>query len=170
MQSNTENEDFKYKLEAPFILGLDGPTQSEKSTLVSKILQRQSEIFEPPADHIVYCFTKAQPNLFEEIKKSVPNIEFYNGLPEIFTNKGGHTLFILDDLLSEISNSDQIMNVFTLELHHQNISVILITQLFFHKKLAPLTRQLKYLVLMKNPRENSYVSFIGRQMNTGINY
>jgi hypothetical protein len=38
---------------------------------------------------------------------------------------------------------------------------------FFNKNLNPLTIELKYLISMKNPRENAHINIIGRQMNNG---
>jgi hypothetical protein len=69
--------------------------------------------------------------------------------------------------MHDVSKSKDMVNVFSRAVHHKNISIIFLTQVFFYKNLNPLTRQLKYLICMKNPRENAHINVIGRQMNNG---
>jgi hypothetical protein len=105
--------------------------------------------------------------LFQELQKSVPSVEFHKGLPDSYEiDTSNPILYIFDDFMSDVAlNSKQMFNLGN--SHHQNISIIFLTQVFFYQNLNPLTRQLKYLVLMKNPRENSHITTIGRQMNGG---
>lgn len=74
-------------------------------------------------------------------------------------------LYILDDLSSEADN-EQISNLFTRNSHHLNISVIMMTQNLYQKGVHWRTISLnaKYLVIFKQPRDLSQVSFLARQV------
>lgn len=147
---------------------LSGSTQSGKSTLTSKIIERRLEIISPPIDDVLYLYTEYQPKLFGELKQRVPSIQFHQGLPEdVGDELNRHRLVICDDLMTEISKSSEAINLFIRGSHHRNISIIFLVQNFFFKNLRTLTMNSKYIVLMKNVRENGFASILGRQMNLG---
>ena len=75
-------------------------------------------------------------------------------------------LLILDDLMEEAQQSDFVMDLFTRGSHHLNLSVILITQNLFPKGRHQRTISLNacYLVIMKNPRDMSQITYLGRQI------
>jgi hypothetical protein len=165
---NHDTNGFDHELKTPFILCISGGSQAGKTTLTREILERLNEIVNKCFNKIIFCYGEAQPKLFQELQKSVPSVEFHKGLPDSYENDTSNPiLYIFDDLMSDVANSKQMVNLFCGTSHHQNISIIFLTQVFFYKNLNPLTRQLKYLVLMKNPRENSHIATIGRQMNAG---
>ena len=88
-----------------------------------------------------------------EVKKK--NVQVHEGIPENCENpQGRRCLFILDDPLNEVY-SRGVCELFTKGSHHRNLSVILITQNFFHH--APHCRDIspnaKYLVALKNVRD-----------------
>lgn len=160
--------DFDYTLKAPFTMIISGATQSGKSTLTRQILERRLEIMDPPIDEVMYLYTEWQPKLFGELQVSIPNIVFHQGLPdEIADEFGRHKLVVCDDLMTEMAKSDDAVNLFIRGSHHRNISVLFLIQNFFYKNLRTLTTNAKYIVLMKNPRENGFASVLGRQMNGG---
>ena len=88
------------------------------------------------------------------------------GVLENFENaQGKPCLFILDDLLNEVY-SGAVCDLFTKGSHHRNLSVILITQNFFHQ--APHCRDIslnaKYLVALKNVRDSNQFTYLARQV------
>jgi len=94
------------------------------------------------------------------------NVQIHEGLPENFENAQGlPCLFILDDLLNEVF-SRAVCDLFTKGSNHRNLSVILITQNYFHQ--APHCRDIslnaKYLVAMKNIRDSNLFSDLARQV------
>jgi len=101
------------------------------------------------------------------MQKIVPDIKFNQGLPSDYGSQDGHMLCILDDLMSECEKSPNVLNAFTRTSHHRYTSIILLVQEFFSKKLRRLTLNSKYLIVMRNPRDSSYVNILGRQMNQG---
>lgn len=162
-----EGHNFKMSLNAPFTMCISGSTQSGKSTLTAKLLERKDEIIKPPIDRVLYCYQEYQPKLFNKIKSSVPNIEFKQGLP---TNFNGPLLIVLDDLMTEVSKSEEMVKAFTIYSHHNNVSIIFLTQNFFEKgKTRSITLNCKYIVVLKNPRDTTFIKVLGRQMNGGKN-
>jgi len=65
---------------------------------------------------------------YQHIFGSYPQIQFYEGLPElndeVFDGQEP-TLLIVDDLMSE--NNQLVANIFTKISHHRNISVLYLT-------------------------------------------
>ena len=105
-----------------------GPSQSGKTTLIEKIIYETS-LIKPNIEKLLYCYSTWQPGYTEVINKCKElnkEIEFLKGLPEIekFTNNKNY-LLILDDLMTECGNDRNILNIFTRDSHHLNISVFL---------------------------------------------
>jgi hypothetical protein len=128
----------------PFTCMLAGPTQSGKTTIIQKIIgQAWGGLVRAPPTSIVYCYSQWQ-DAYDEIKIgraqgpsyfNVPAITFNEGLPDIDAiDTNQNTLIILDDLMHEAGKSEKILNIFTTDSHHKNISVIFVTQNIFPNK------------------------------------
>ena len=144
--------------------------RKSKSPVSTANLKRSSEVVYPKPTSITYHYGVWQPK-FDEILESNFSIKFVNGLPIELENKSNdHQLIVIDDLLNESSKSDDLLNLFCRGSHHNNISVIFITQNFFHKNLRPLTLNSKYLICMRNLRDCSWVNNLGKQLNHGRKY
>ena len=120
----------------------------------------------PAPEKILYCYGIYQP-LFDDMKQNIPHLIFHQGLSdkeemEQFT--GGHTLLVLDDLMSDVSKSMQ--DLFCQYCHHIGISVMYLTQNRFHQGKCSRTIALNthVLVLMHNA---SQVSCVARQLYPG---
>lgn len=163
--------DFDYRLKAPFCCIISGPTQSGKSTLTKQIIERRKEIIYPPIDDVIYLYAEDQPKLFSDLREKVSGIQFHKGMPEDFGNDDGmvdnakHKLIIIDDLLTEMSDSKDAVNLFIRGSHHKRISILFLVQNFFYKNLRTLTLNAKYIILMKNLRSPGCATVLGRQMN-----
>ena len=72
--------------------------------------------------------------MYEELKRLMPFIEFYDAMPteETFA-EFSDSLVILDDMIDSVVNDSSMIKVFTERSHHQNISVIFMTQNIFHQ-------------------------------------
>ena len=75
------------------------------------------------------------------------------------------SLVILDDMDDVVSDSSM-MKVFTERSHHQNISVIIMTQNIFHQGKAARTIYLNttYMVLFENARDRQHIKTLAKQM------
>ena len=113
-----------------------GQTGSGKTRLVFQLLKTVKDIYvEDPPKEILYCFGIHQP-LFEEMKKTIPNITFHQGLPspeviDEFTADRRHRLIVLDDLMHRVVQNVDMELLFTQGCHHRRLSVVFITQNMF---------------------------------------
>ena len=150
----------------PFTCMIAGPTQSGKTTLLTKILEKSPKIFNHTPERIVYCY-KLWQDSFDKLKKNIPGIEFNQGLPDLdmFDSKINN-LLILDDLMNESGNDTNIYSLFTVHSHHKNISVILVSQNIYTK--GKCTRDINLnssnMIIFKNPRDSVQISILARQM------
>lgn len=148
------------KLKHPFTAVISGPTGCGKSYFVRDLIKFKREMISPVPDRIIWFYGIYQP-LYDEIA----NTEFIEGFPPNFRDYlGTNTLFILDDLMQECGSSKQVSQLFTKGSHHLNLSVIFITQNFFHAGLREKTLNSQYLILCKNRRDMSQITQLGRQL------
>lgn len=88
----------------------------------------------------------------------------------LFKNLGiDPELIIIDDLMFESTNSRVISELFTKGSHHRNLSVILLVQNFFTRgrESRNISLNAQYLVYFKNPRDQSMITNIAKQLLPG---
>jgi hypothetical protein len=158
--------DIKFK--HPFTCITGGPTGSWKSTFCIRFLQNLDTLFTEPdfPGGIVWCYSEQSAVPRQQLIALRKKVEFREGVPENVENpKGLPCLFLLDDLLNDVY-SRAVCDLFTKGSHHRNLSVILITQNFFHQ--APHCRDIslnaKYLVALKNVRDRNQFAYLARQV------
>ncbi len=162
----------------PFRMQISGCSGSGKTNWLLNFLLDKKQ----PFNEVIIFYTKKQKKyeiLAEEIK--VP-IKFYIGLPtQGPTNYEEGTIsgqdfdniintdydkiqrcIVFDDLMSEIENNKWVNGLFTAGCHHQNLSIITLTQKIFCSKEQRL--QVDYLVLFAFPADKSSIMFIARQL------
>src|SRR5215510_45853 len=144
------------KWQHPFCAIIAGPTGSGKTHFVLKFIENASIVMTPPPLRIVYCY-----GAYQDIFKSMPGVEFYEGLPD-HTTLSPRTLLIIDDLMTEADQ--RVTNIFTKHSHHQSVSVMFLTQNLFYKNARTMGLNAHYLVLFKNPRDASQIMFLARQI------
>jgi hypothetical protein len=156
-----------FTFKQPFSMIIAGPTMSGKTCFMIDLLTHKSCI-EPSPKDVLWCYGIKNKNQFAEIRqKSQYPVHFHEGLPIIEDVKtGNNTLIVLDDLMTDAGKSNAISQLFTRGMHHNNISVILITQNIFHqgKKMRDISLNSNYFVLFKNPRDARQISFLSSQM------
>lgn len=147
-----------------------GATNSGKTVLIRRILYHQNEMFETPPDKVIYCYTVHQA-IFDEMTLQIPNIIFHQGFPEVQylldnCELSTHTLVILDDMDSEILQSEEHKNVFTRFCHHKGITAVLLCQnLFTQAKYAKtIFLNMHYFLLLKSLRDSQQISCLNRQV------
>ena len=134
-----------------------GPSGSGKSVLTEQLLNEKT-IFQHPPKKIVYCYDRWQPR-FDHMKK---HMLFYKGIPDasLLTKWFGPTkggVLILDDLMAEGGQDKQVLDLFTKDSHHRNITVLYLTQDLFPpgKFSKTINRNAHYLIAFKNPRDQT---------------
>ena len=153
---------------------ISGQTGSGKAQWVYKFLTHINDMYsKDPPSKILYCYGIHQ-DLFEQMERSVPHFYSKQGLPTMeelyeFTRDKQHKLIIIDDLMHEVMQNKDMELLFTQGTHHKCVSVILITQNLYPggKHARTIALNTWYMVLMKNLRDVSQVSILGRQLYPG---
>ncbi|CAH3150031.1 unnamed protein product [Porites evermanni] len=141
-----------------------GPSGSGKSELVEQCL-RDLNVFQVQPHKIVYAYDRWQPR-FDRMQKK-EGIQFHRGLPDPrhLTQWFGRTrggVLVLDDLMEEGGQDKRVLDLFTKDSHHRNITVLYLTQdLFPPGKFAKtINRNAHYIVAFKNPRDQTGIRTI----------
>ena len=150
----------------PFTMIVAGPTRSGKTTWVAKLIQNRLRQIKPTPSRILWCYMHWQP-MYTNLKKLMPEIIWGDALPteETFSSYS-NSLVILDDMMDDVVSDSSMMKVFTERSHHQNISVIFMTQNIFHQGKAARTISLntQYMVLFENARDRQQIKTLAKQM------
>ena len=153
---------------------ISGQTGSGKTQWKYKFLTNINDMYsKDPPTKILYCYGIHQ-DLFEQMERSVPHFYSKQGLPTVeeldeFTRDKRHKLIIIDDLMHEVMQNKDMELLFTQGTHHKCVSLILITQNLYPggKHARTIALNTWYMVLMKNLRDVSQVSILGRQLYPG---
>ena len=142
-----------------------GPSGSGKSELVEQWL-RYLNVFQVKPKKIVYAYNRWQPR-FDRMQKK-DGIQFHRGLPDpshltkwFGPTRGG--VLVLDDLMEEGGQDKRVLDLFTKDSHHRNITVLYLTQ-----DLSPLANSprrsiampITHIVAFKNPRDQTGIRTI----------
>jgi hypothetical protein len=156
----------------PTSMLLAGPTMAGKTSFVIKLLENASKMFKEVPTKILYCYMAYQP-AFERLKE-IANVTLHEGLPERseiieFGLLTGHKVIIFDDMLKYIVNDANIQEYVTVTSHHNNMTIILLSQNIFAQGQTARTISLNchYIVLFNNKRDVSQVSRLGSQIMPG---
>ena len=80
-----------------------------------------------------------------------------------------YILIILDDLMQDCGRDVGVLDIFTTNSHHKNISVIYVTQNIFcnSKNSRTISLNCQYMILTNNPRDRLQIKILGKQMFPG---
>ena len=155
--------------QSPCSILVVGPTQSGKTMLTYRIIKQSKAMFTTQPVKIVYCYSVYQ-ELFAKMERELENIPLHEGLPlndqmDSWSEGREHMLLVLDDLLTSSVNNADILNLFTVKSHHQNISVLFLTQNLYHspsKFMRTISLNVSYIICLKNHRDQHQltVSFL----------
>ena len=155
------------RLKHPFTCVIAGPTGSGKTEFTKKLFTSPG-IIEPPPENITWCYGEFQ-NAYKHLALLVPKIRFVEGIPNDLLQSlepSQRNIIVIDDLMSESGNNKKVSELFTKGSHHRNLSVILILQNLFYrgKEMRTISLNSHYMVLFKNPRDQSQINHLARQM------
>lgn len=155
------------RLQTPFSMIVASPSNSGKTTWVGKLLQHSSELFSEPSKTFYYFYSVWSPT-FDTWKDKKIITKFIQGMCtkdwiEEHCSEGNCTI-ILDD--QAMSISEDISKVFAVLSHNYNINFIMLAQNIFtkNKNFRDASLNSKYIVLGKNPRDQSSIRFLAQQM------
>ena len=115
----------------PWACTLSGPTGCGKIVFVKKFLKYIDRLSDTRFERIILYYGEWQ----SEYRDLGKDVEFCDGLPQNTDclNDPKPKLIIIDDLMCESSSGEAIVNLFMTGSHHNNLSVIFITQNIFHQ-------------------------------------
>ena len=158
----------KIHLQHPFTMVVSGPSGSGKSQWTRKVLN--SSLIQPAPQRVIWCYGQWQP-LYEELKRTLPFIEFVSGIPDLLNDSqyikaSQRNIIIFDDLMSEAKCDQRIADLFTKGSHHRNISIIYLTQNLFPqgKACRDIALNTQYLVLFNNPIDRQQIATLARRI------
>ena len=153
----------------PFSAIIGGPSNSGKTYFVKMIIDNMECVISKPIENIVYIYSCWQ-EVYDHML-AVRHINFIQGLPATLADDTllppeKNNLLIVDDLMSEGSQSDEMQCVFTKYVHHRNLSCLYLMQNIFcqGKTARSISLNTNYLILYKNVRDRSQIMYLARQM------
>ena len=140
----------------PFSVIVAGPSGSGKTRFVLKFIENANRVMDPPPCKILYYY-----GAYQDMSSKLLQVEFHEGLPN-YTALTPRTLVIIDDLMSEAGQ--RVTDIFTKHSQHRDVSVMFLTQNIFYGGARTMNLNAHYLVLFKNPRDASQITFLARQI------
>jgi hypothetical protein len=100
-----------------------------KSHFICELVKYREQLFTSKFCRIIYCqpasLSGQKSDIFEKLRQYFPNIELCHGLPNVSKLHLDHdnlpSLVILDDMMQAILNSSSMVDLFTIQVHHNNI-------------------------------------------------
>ena len=143
-----------------------GPSEKGKSQLIYNWLENGT--FQSKFDNI-YFFNQQSPRLYDDLKKTIENLEFVQGINFEFRdslkNSGTKYLLIFDDTCEELCNSKALVD-FATDGRHRGLSNIYIKHNLFHQSKLGQDVELQntHIVLFKSPRDVVQVSTLSAHL------
>jgi predicted ATPase len=164
------------RLKTPFNCIISGASKSGKTTLVRNLLTIGESIFSSKPEYVILYYKFMQDIYLDMNNKGLINemvslededFTYENVLHKIRDHKTRGALVIFDDTMTELSSNFE--QVFTNLSHHQNTSVIFITQNLFYNDKSYRTMSLNsdYLFVMKNARDKLQITNLAKQFCPG---
>ena len=151
------------QLKHSFSMIVAGPSKSGKTVFVKRLLQNLQEMCDPTPEIIYWCYGEYQ-DAYIDLESSVKLLEGLPDLQMFKQNKNKVQVLILDDMMADCSKNDKLTTLFTKGSHHWNLSIIHLVQNLYFEGLRSARINSQYLVLMKNPSDQSQVATLARQM------
>ena len=155
------------RLKAPSCLQICGISQSGKSYLTAQIIRERQRLFTEEFQTIIWIFREYQP-LYDKLKLEFSNIIFSKDLKEAepYLQSTDHVLLVLDDCLMDlIHSSSKFLPYFIQGSHHQNNTIVLLTQTIFVPNNRIVQLNCHYIILLTMARDSSSVLRLAYQIS-----
>ena len=158
------------RLQCPFTMVVASPSKSGKSTLVKDLILKSDSYFSHPPEQIYY-FYNVWSSTFDELKEAKRVTKFIKGVCtaewlEEMCEPGANSniTIVLDDQAMNITKD--VAEVFSVGSHQYGVNFILLAQNLFtkNKYFRDASLNATYIVLGKNPRDQSSVRHLAQQM------
>lgn len=166
-------DDLKFK--TPFSMCVSGASMSGKTEFILKLIKHQRLLFEVNFNRIVYCEPESlvlrHNTAFDRLKEMFPAVELVEGIPDVaklqLTLDSRPALLIIDDLMDAFLNSEAMVKLLSVEVHHFNISTIFTLQNFFapSKFGKTISRNVNYRCIFYNRLDLREIRTISSQIS-----
>lgn len=159
-------------LRCNYTMTLAGPTGSGKTTFIEHLIKSAPAMYDVKPGPFHY-FYKVHQKKFEQIEQQHGVIfhDFMCTMSWIKKHISPHenATIILDDLARDMTADTA--EIFSVGSHHFSVNIIIICHNLFDRNPAFRTISLntRYLIIMKNPRDNSTIHNFARQFDPGNN-
>ena len=168
------NIDFRFDHPSTFLIC--GSSGTGKSFLAVQFILNKAQLLKNCPSKILLLYREWQP-IYEQIRSAFPDTVFYQNYPasKSFHNlisknsKNGGTLIFIDDLYinSREAKIFDIENLFCVQSHHLNVTVIMSVHHLFEKNFRKVSLNSKNIFLTNSPRDRSQVGYLARQAFPG---
>ena len=160
----------EFNFQHPCSMMVVGPSQCGKTHFVHQLLTHKRIAYPDKKPVMVYWFYNQWQPWYEEIQHALKNkIRFAQGLPELAEDLSNiktsrHTILVLDDLMTQATDSPVVSKLFT-QGRHRNASVILLLQNMFLKGKynTDISRNATYKVLFRSPGDRKQIDIMAEQ-------
>lgn len=150
---------------------LVGSSGAGKTVRMIKILQEKDRLLENGNDikNIVFCFAAWQP-CYEDLRgivtrwiNKMPTNQEFIQMTKPYQHRGG-SIVVLDDFLGSVGK--EMMEMVCVSARHHDVSLFILFQTLFPKDkcATTITRNVKFMHLHKNPRDNTQIRFLASQL------
>lgn len=162
------------KISLPKNFLIVGSTQSGKTQFIKRLLLNADEVFTLPVERVIYCYGAWQP-AYDELQAHFGDvISFRSDIPskeeltEIWEEKGGETLLILDDKMTSLKDNlhgQAVLEIVSVISHHCHISCIIALQNIFHNKtVQEISLNSHCICLFRNNRSAQQIKTLAQQI------
>ena len=160
----------EFTFQHPCSMMVVGPSQCGKTHFVHQLLTHKRIAYPDKKPVMVYWFYNQWQPRYDEIQRALKNkIRFAQGLAELAEDLSNiktsrHTILVLDDLMTQATDSPVVSKLFT-QGRHRNASVILLLQNMFLKGKynTDISRNATYKVLFRSPGDRKQIDIMAEQ-------
>lgn len=164
------------RLKTPFNCIVSGASKTGKTTFVYNLLTVKQSIFTKIPNKVLLFYKYPQEiykqmlnlNLIDELISIDDGFTYESVIEKVapYKNRNG-SVVIIDDAMTDITSDFE--QIFTNLSHHQNCSIIFLTQNLFYKDKTYRTMSLNthYFIIMKNARDKQQISVLAKQFCPG---
>lgn len=131
-----------------------------KTRYILNLIKHRHSVIQPNVCRVIYSYKK-----YQAVFDSMPDVEFVQGA-NYELDRTVPTLLIIDD---QMDDCQELTHLFTVGAHHDNCSVIFISQVLFvqNKAYRNACQNAMYMILFKSPRASTQIGHLARQMFVG---
>ena len=139
-------------------------TGSGKTVWLSKLIKYRHEVFHPVPERVIYSYQR-----YQDIFNTMEGVQFIQGLQKLDYDPNKPTLLICDDQQNSQESLKELEMIYTVDSHHSNMSVIMVTQNLFLRSSQYRTISLncQYYFIFRSARSTNQVRTLAQQLYTG---